>query len=372
MTATNGDQAIKYNQTETMASALAKSSNTYFVGLEDSLFGCDLSPILSTMTRLGMKNIAQKDPNDKTGKATVGNTIVRTSQPTLTLGQLPTSPLELTSAYAAAANDGTYCTPAPVTSITDKSGNPVQLKRSPCTQAMTPQVARTVTSMLTGDTLAGGTSANIFKNWYTGANKSLIAGKTGTDTVQPDPKSPTELNTSFWFVGMTNKLVATMALINVSTPLAPLSGLPGIPDATARTTADGSVAAGYWYTALAPTITAGKWSWPAPAGVAGSVAVPNVVGQSPQVATQLLTQKGFKVSLFGQTATNTGGTPCAAAAQLGTVGYYGPATAAPGTTITYCVSTGLKPYVYTPPPATSKATTATPGAPASPVVPPAH
>ena len=36
-----------------------------------------------------------------------------------------TSPLELTGAYAASANDGTFCTPAPVVSITNQQGQPV-------------------------------------------------------------------------------------------------------------------------------------------------------------------------------------------------------------------------------------------------------
>ena len=76
-TAKNGDQDVQYAQTETMQSAIAKSSNTYFVGLEDGLFGCDLSPILNTMQSLGMKNMQQKDPNDKTGKNTLAQTIDR-------------------------------------------------------------------------------------------------------------------------------------------------------------------------------------------------------------------------------------------------------------------------------------------------------
>jgi membrane peptidoglycan carboxypeptidase len=42
---------INYTPTETLASAIAKSSNTYFVGIEDQLFNtCDLSPIVNTAT----------------------------------------------------------------------------------------------------------------------------------------------------------------------------------------------------------------------------------------------------------------------------------------------------------------------------------
>jgi membrane peptidoglycan carboxypeptidase len=347
MTAVNGDQNISYAQTETMATAIAKSSNTYFVGLEDGLFNCDLSPILKTMSDLGMKNMQQKDPDDASGKNTYAQQIVAADQPTLTLGEIPTSPLELTSAYAAADNDGIYCTPAPVTAISDKNGNAIAVKRTPCAAEMTPQVARQALSLLTGDTLAGGTSAKVFagSNWYSGSNKSLIAGKTGTDVAQVSATNPAEVNTSFWFVGMTSKLVATMALINVASPEKPISGIPGMSDATAQTTADASVAAGYWLAALAPTITPSKWTFASPNAVPGSVPVPSVIGLSPAVAESTLSTAGFKAAAFGN---GTGAIDCGATAMGGTVGYYGPTFAAPGTTITYCISNGQKPHIFSP------------------------
>ena len=60
-----------------MQTAMAKSSNTYFVGLEDGFLGCDLKPILTTMQNLGMTNMLQKDPDDKTGKNTYADTVDR-------------------------------------------------------------------------------------------------------------------------------------------------------------------------------------------------------------------------------------------------------------------------------------------------------
>jgi membrane peptidoglycan carboxypeptidase len=361
-TATNGDQAISYAQTETMQTAIAKSSNTYFVGLVDGLFGCDLSPVLDTMKSLGMKNMDQKDPDDSTGKRTYAQTIVQSGTPIVTLGEYPTSPLELTGAYAAAANDGNYCTPAPVISIADKTGKAIAVKRTPCTQVMTPQVARTAVSLLTGDTQAGGTSANIFRTgWYNGANKSLIAGKTGTDVSGPATK---QLNSSFWFVGVTPKVVSTMALINVSNPTAPLTAVPGVADAAAQTTADGSVAANFWLNSMAPSLTPAKWNFPSAGSVSGSTTVPNIVGMSQAVATSTLVAKGYKAAVFS--------VQCGAAAQSSTVGYYSPVAAAPGTTVTMCISNGSKPFLYTPPAPKPTPTTPTPGvtAPVVPVVPP--
>ncbi len=180
-TAQNLAGGIAYTPTETLASAIAKSSNTYFVGIEDQLFNqCDLSPIVNTATSLGLNGLNQVDPGSTgTGTKTYAANIESQRQWTLTLGEVPTSPLELTGAYAAAANDGTYCTPAPVLSITDETGQPVALKRTPCSAQMTPQVARTAMTLLTGDTKTGGTSAKVFSSWYA-KNSSPIAGKTGT------------------------------------------------------------------------------------------------------------------------------------------------------------------------------------------------
>ncbi len=317
----NGDQNIQYSTTETMASAIAKSSNTYFVALEDQFLGCSLKPIEATMESLGMKNLLQADPSDPTGKTTYASSINAQGQVGLTLGYYPTSPLELTSAYAAAANDGIYCPPAPVTSITDKNGNTLAVKRTPCSAQMTPQVARTAVSLLTGDTLTGGTTAKVFAgaNWY-GANKSLIAGKTGTDT------NGANQNTSFWFVGMTPHLVATMALINVQNPLASITGIPNVKDATAQTTADASIAGQYWLSTFGPSIKSTTWNWPPANGVAGSIAVPSVIGMTPEVAVSTLAAKGFKTAVFG----GTNPLDCGSAVPQGMVGYYGPTFAAPG------------------------------------------
>jgi membrane peptidoglycan carboxypeptidase len=359
----NGDQNIQYSQTETMQTAIAKSSNTYFVGLEDGFLGCNLKPILTTMQNLGMTNMLQKDPDSKNGASTYAQTVVSGGQPALTLGYFPTSPLELTSAYAAAANDGVYCAAAPVLSITSQTGTSIAVKRTPCSQQMTPQVARTAVSLLTGDTTTGGSSAKVFagSNWYS-ANKSQIAGKTGTDT------NGANKNTSFWFVGMTKNLVATMALMNVDNPLLAISGIPGVADTTAQTSADASIASQYWLTALSPTIKAQKWSWPSANGVAGAITVPNVVGQTQQAATTALEQRGFKVTPFAY--------DCGSSVPQGSIGYFSPSFAAPGTTVTICISSGTKPYVYTPPPKptippSTPGGSATPGAPTTPV-PPAH
>jgi membrane peptidoglycan carboxypeptidase len=228
---------------------------------------------------------------------------------------------------------------------------------------MTPQVARTALSLLNGDTRSGGTSAKVFASWYS-KNSSLIAGKTGTSTATVGTK---ELNTGFWFSGVTPQLSATMAIVNVSSPTTPVSGLPGLTDTVAQNTADGSVASQYWLNALQTTLTGAKWTLPASTAISGSIAVPPVAGQSQAAATTALTAAGFKVEVFPVT--------CGSTALFGQVAYYSPQTAVPGTTVSICMSNATAPYTIPVPKPTVTATptkpttSTTPGAPVVPGAP---
>jgi membrane peptidoglycan carboxypeptidase len=319
---------------------------------------------------LGINGLTQIDPGPTgTGTKTYAANIEAQRQWSLTLGEIPTSPLELTGAYAASANDGSFCTPAPVLSITDQAGQPVALKRTPCTQQMTPEVARTAVNLMVGDTKAGGTSARVFSSWYA-RSTSLIAGKTGTSTATNAVGQ--EYNTGFWFVGLTPTISATMAIVDVKNPTAPVGGIPGVPDDVARTTADGSIASQYWFSALngALSLVGGtKWNTPSPTGITGSITVPVVTGQTLAAATTMLTGAGFKVETFPVT--------CGSTALFGQVAYYSPQTAAPGTTVSVCMSNAQVPYTIpvpkptpTPTPSKTPGGPTTPGAPTVGVTPP--
>ena len=50
---TNGNTQATYLRNETLASATAKSSNTFFAGMADQLFSCDLQPILDDRQEVG-------------------------------------------------------------------------------------------------------------------------------------------------------------------------------------------------------------------------------------------------------------------------------------------------------------------------------
>jgi hypothetical protein len=86
--------------------------------------------------------------------------------------------------------------------------------------------------------------------------------------------------------------------------------------------------------------------------------VPNFVNKTPQVATTTLEQRGFKVAQFAY--------DCGSSVLQGQVGYYSPTFAAPGTTVTICISSGSKPYIYTAPAPKPVTSSATPGAPVPP------
>jgi membrane peptidoglycan carboxypeptidase len=345
------------NNTLTLAQATAQSSNTYFVQLEDKFFeNCDLSPIVKTALNLGMT--ALNEPSGS-GNLSVANNVIAKQSYLFTLGSGPaTSPLQIVSAYATAANDGLYCTPTPVLSITDANKQPVAVKSTPCTRKMSQQVARTAVQVLTGDSQGNGTSAPQFAPYY-GAGGSLVAGKTGTQNAN----DPTTENSAAWYVGLTPTIASAMAIFNPAAPSSPLLNVPGTPDGQAT----GSTAAGLWLAAMQPTIGATHWTWPDPNAIDQGIPVPSITGLSVADATAKLTAAGFKAQDYGDLFD---GTRCAsdlvnnAALPADSIAYYTPQVAVPGSTVTFCPADGMsvRPPIYIPPPPPPKPTTTPPPA----------
>jgi membrane peptidoglycan carboxypeptidase len=351
----NADAIESFSTSETMVSATAKSSNTYFVGLVDQLFNCDLQPVVDMARKLGMKGL---DAASGDGNLTIAQTVVNYQRPAeLVLGDVGTSPLELAGAYAAIANQGVFNTPAPIKSITDETGKPVAVKRSPGTAVVSPQVALQATQILTGDTRSPGTSASQFINWYGGGN-STVAGKTGTSVAVVNNQD-TQQNAALWFVGMTPNLVATSALINFDHPNAPAAGLPGLSDP--GTQAYGAYASGVWVNALTPTLAPQRWAWADPASAPGDP-VPPLTGMTMTAAQAALTAAGFKMAELDK----ANALQCASSVPTGSIAFYGPQIAPKGSTITVCPSLGVAPQSPPPPVITTPTrgrTTTTPGIP---------
>ncbi len=156
----NGDANVSYNAQETLTTATAKSSNTYFVGLADNLFECQLTPMVSLAQHLGMTALDQPSPDLR--NQTIGQEIESAQRAQqFVLGSVPTSPLELAGAYAAVADGGKFNAPAPILSITDSNGSAMPLKRSPAVQVVAPQAAANALEILTGDTKSGNDGTSV-------------------------------------------------------------------------------------------------------------------------------------------------------------------------------------------------------------------
>jgi membrane peptidoglycan carboxypeptidase len=186
--------AGSYPPTLTMVEALVRSSNTYFVALEDQL-GSVEGPVRMAQ-RMGLFSL---DP--------VADQVVAENRGSFTLGAEATSPLALANAYATLAASGTQCDPTPVTEILDLDGVPLAgpdgapLPTGPsCTpEAVRPDIANTLNQILVGDTalpIGTGTRAAIPGH--------DIAGKTGTS----------QNRFSGAFVGYTPQYAASVMVLN--------------------------------------------------------------------------------------------------------------------------------------------------------------
>jgi membrane peptidoglycan carboxypeptidase len=302
------------------------------VALEDEFFGCRLGPVVVTAVRLGMNRLTQ--PLNSSAAASIAHEVVRSQEPTFTLGQEPTSALELTGAFGAAANDGVLCPPRPVLGIVNAGGRRVPVKQSPCHRVLTPYVARTLITLMRGDTHFG-TASSYFRGWY-GRGGSEVAGKTGTDNDRADTG-----NSALWFVGSTPRLVAAASLVNPQNPKQTIHGLPGLPGTNVGRDVFGAYASTFWLDAYGPALRH-HWRWPSPLSVPGGRSVPRVIGKRLDAATAELHRWGFTVAVFP--------VRCGSALPAGRVAYQQPPRAAAKAVVTVCLSSGTKPYVYVPAP----------------------
>jgi membrane peptidoglycan carboxypeptidase len=324
--------AGSYSATLPLSQALPESVNTYFVGLEDQLLDCNIAPIVQTALGLGMKTL--NGPERPGSKTTIAQAVIAQHQAGFTLGFAPTAPLELTAAYAAAANDGLYCPPTPVLRITGPGGAPVKYAKPACSKQFSPQVARTMVNMMTADTTSyQGTAARYFQDWYA-AGGSKVAAKTGTDNDDLNGPNHGEGNSALWFAGITPNLTSAAALVNPQNPKATVTGLPA---EVSNNGSDvfGAYASTFWLDAYGSTLQRQHWSWPAAEDVPNGQSVPYLIGKQPAEARALLAADGFATSVPALT--------CGSSEPAGTVGYYGPRVASPGSVITLCLSNGHAP-----------------------------
>ena len=186
--------AGEYPARLTMVEALVRSSNTYFVALEDQL-GSVEGPVRMAQ-RMGLFSI---DP--------VADEVIADRRGSFTLGAEATSPLALASAYSTLGANGTQCAPTPVTAVLDRRGEPLTgtdgapLKTGDtCVPDAVPAaVATTLNQILVGDVASAiGTGTRAAIPGHT------IAGKTGTS----------QDRFSVAFVGYTPQFAASVMVLN--------------------------------------------------------------------------------------------------------------------------------------------------------------
>ncbi|MDQ0755191.1 transglycosylase domain-containing protein [Arthrobacter sp. B3I4] len=131
---------------------------------------------------------------DKDGKILEPNPKINMFTTANLLGSTQTSPLTMASAFATFANDGKYCEPIAITSVTDQTGAQLPAQATNCRDALKPEVARGVNYALQ-EVLNKGSGALIQPRISTRTDFP-IAAKTGTSNN----------NGSTWVVGHTTGL----------------------------------------------------------------------------------------------------------------------------------------------------------------------
>jgi membrane peptidoglycan carboxypeptidase len=339
--------AGNYPATMPLDAATYASSNTYFVGLEDQIFNCDLRTIVATAQKLGINSLNGPYYDPDTGKKnglTIAQTVTQEHIFNFTLGQTGSSPLEESSAYGVIANDGTLCPPNPIISVRGPTGKPVAYRHTVCKGGLVdPWVARTALQILVKDTTLG-TAGYVFGGFYGqhGFGDHQVASKTGTNNAAYFNKlkgryEDNGKNSAIWFVGLTPRLVSATTMYDPAHTSRTLN-IPGV--FNSGTDVFGAYAGTYWIAAYGPYITAHPWYWPSPNDIPDGQPVPSVVGRTESQAVQILKDAGFKPVQYPIL--------CGSNQPFGFVSYNGPGIAARGATVYYCMSNGKR--LITPPP----------------------
>ncbi len=310
--------------------ATYESVNTFFVALLDQRFNCDLTGPVKAAQAMGLVNtLNAKGPRSTLSQA---QKYIQGKSASFTLGPNGTSPLELSSAYATLANDGKYCPPTPLRKVLGPDGKAIGLPERDCQQAISPEIAHTVTTVLEKDTTNPlGTAVSAFSGLAGGARP--IGGKTGTASGRkPGDTDRFSGNSAAWFVGYTPDYAGATAVFDPKNTSISLTDVPGKEGQNVF----GAYSAAIWRRAMEPFLVNKTWSFPPadPEVVNGdSVPVQSVVGLDPNAAIALLQSTGFQARIAVEQKDS--------AVPAGNVAEQSPSgRAAPGMTITLYLSNG--------------------------------
>ncbi|TQJ20167.1 membrane peptidoglycan carboxypeptidase [Micromonospora sp. A202] len=158
-----------------MWSAFARSTNTYFVPLQQQI---GAENVVDVAKRLGIRFRVDREDRWADHREAAHD------WGAFTLGVSATTPLELANAYATLAADGTYCVPTPVQEIRGPDGGTLDIAQPHCEKRVSTGVARAAVDVArcpVGDDSAtsrcgGSRTATQVK----AAVDAPVAGKTGT------------------------------------------------------------------------------------------------------------------------------------------------------------------------------------------------
>ncbi|GLK15568.1 carboxypeptidase [Herbiconiux flava] len=197
------------------------------------------------------------------------------------LGTNEIAPLTMAAAFAAVANEGTYCSPVAIERIVDASGNDVPAPQTTCSQAVDPSIAAAMTTALQG-VINGGTATASNPN-----DGIPHFGKTGTTDSEKDT----------WFVGASTELATAVWVGNVV-------GTVSIRNTDIMGQGGGNVRHSVWKQYM--TDADGKYGGTAFPTAQSSlvngvkVTIPNVAGMSIDAAQDAITSAGFDFQDGGQ------------------------------------------------------------------------
>jgi membrane peptidoglycan carboxypeptidase len=186
--ASNGSKDLQnaedgYYKYMSVLDGLANSINTMTFATAAQVDLCGIQKIVDAVGIHGGLPTAE-DPTPQVPMTTLGNL----------LGSTQTAPLTLASAFATFANDGRYCEPIAIASVTDQSGAQLPAQATNCRDAIKPEVARGVAYAMQ-EVLNRG-SGSLIQPRISTRTTFPIAAKTGTN----------DTNSSTWVVGFTSGL----------------------------------------------------------------------------------------------------------------------------------------------------------------------
>ncbi|GAA0999049.1 transglycosylase domain-containing protein [Subtercola frigoramans] len=182
-TYTAGNDAGEAGGTASVLTQFEDSVNNAFLAMATKLDLCDINSIAKGF-----------------GMQRADGAAMETGLYATVLGGNEVSPLTMAAAYAGVANNGAYCTPVAISSITDSNGAAVAVPQTSCTQVVEPKIAQAALYAMQGVIQNGtATPANP-------ADGTAHFGKTGTTDVEKD----------VWLVGGTSKVVSASWVGNVT------------------------------------------------------------------------------------------------------------------------------------------------------------